>query len=231
MIWPAHALKIHSTSILMVESLETCSVGASRQSCVVTWVTRVADTNGRVSPMLSHFLAVVVWWVPLSRIWSKRFVVDARSSTRFVVQGCTIDQSRIDVDGGGCGSSDLCAWCQACLGGLWKVSCIRICHYFSDPSGFTMPHTSAHSHDTSPAPDKNVESGGKGKIVFAKTSSIMLMERGSLPDWRRHATPLKSPVTMSTCSCSITERTASNKFFPMPRFFAKWLMWSDIRVQ
>ena len=34
--------------------------GGLRKPCVVTWVTRTADANGRVSPMLPPFLAVVV---------------------------------------------------------------------------------------------------------------------------------------------------------------------------
>ena len=34
-------------------------VGGSRKPCVVTWVTRTRDADGRVSPMLPPFLAVV----------------------------------------------------------------------------------------------------------------------------------------------------------------------------
>ena len=73
--------------------------------------------------------------------------------------------------------------------------------------------------------------GGTGKLVFANPSSIMPMGRGSLPDWRRHAAPLKSPATMSTCSCNITVRTVSISFFPIPRFLTKWLVCSDIMVE
>ena len=72
---------------------------------------------------------------------------------------------------------------------------------------FKVPHTSDHSPDTPPGPHKGVETGGTGKHVLAKASSIILMGRGSLPGWRRHAAPLKSPATMSTCPCGITVRT------------------------
>ena len=108
--------------------------------------------------------------------------------------------------------------------GMVKAPCMRICHYFSEPGGFKDPQTSDHSPGTPPGPHRGVGPGGIGKHVLAKAASIILMGRGSLPGWRRHAAPLKSPATMSTCSCSITERTASNNFFPMPRFLAKLLL-------
>ena len=66
--------------------------------------------------------------------------------------------------------------------------------------------------------------GGTGKLVFANPSSIMPMGRGSLPDWRRHTAPLKSPATMPTRSCNITVRTVSINSFPIPRFLASWLL-------
>ena len=55
----------------------------------------------------------------------------------------------------------------------------------------------------------------------------MLVSRRSLPDGQRHAAPLKSPATMSTCSCSITVRTVNIHFFLIPRFLAKWLLMCD----
>ena len=97
-----------------------------------------------------------------------------------------------------------------------KAPCIRTCHSVSEPSGFKNPHTSDHSPD-----------GGIGKLVFVNAASILLMGRGSLPDWRRQAAPLKSPATMSTCSCNITVRTVSINFFPITRFLASWLLLCD----
>ena len=74
--------------------------------------------------------------------------------------------------------------------------------------------------------------GGTGRFVLAKASSIMLVSWRSLPHGRRHAAPLKSPATVSTCSCSITVRTVSNNFFPIPRFLTNWLlMCNDIVVK
>ena len=105
---------------------------------------------------------------------------------------------------------------------------MRTCHSESEPSGFKNPHTSDHSP---PGSHNGVEPGGTGTSVLTNASSIMLMVRGSLPDWRRHAAPLKSPATMSTCSCNITVRTVSSRFFPIPRFLTKWLVCSDIMVE
>ena len=39
--------------------------------------------------------------------------------------------------------------------------------------------------------------GDKGKLVWTNASSILLMDRASLPDWRRLEAPLKSPATKS----------------------------------
>ena len=104
--------------------------------------------------------------------------------------------------------------------------------FFSEPGGFKNPHTSDHPPGTAPGLHNGGGPGGTGKSVLANTSSMMLVGRGSLPDWRRQAAPLKSPATMSTCSCNITARTASSNFFPIPRFLAKWLlMCSDFMVK
>ena len=107
---------------------------------------------------------------------------------------------------------------------IGKAPCIRICHSFSEPGGFKNPQTSAHSPGTPPGVHNGVGPGGMGKLVLAKASSMMLMGRGSLPDWRRHAAPWKSPATVSTCCCNTTVRTVTGRFIPMPRFFAKWLL-------
>ena len=41
-----------------------------------------------------------------------------------------------------------------------------------------------------------------GKFLLTNASSILLMDRESLPDWGRHEAPLKSPATKSTrCWC------------------------------
>ena len=87
----------------------------------------------------------------------------------------------------------------------------------SEPSGFKNPHMSDHSP---PGRHNGVGPGGTGKSVLTNASSKMPMGRGSLPDWRRDAAPLKSPATMSTCSCNSTVRTVSVNFFPIPRFLA-----------
>ena len=105
-----------------------------------------------------------------------------------------------------------------------KAPCMRTCHSFSEPGGFKNPHTSDHAPGTPPGHHKGGEPSGISKHVLAKASSIILIGRGSLPDWRRHAAPLKSPATTSICYCSIAVRTVSNKFFPLTRFFAKWLL-------
>ena len=99
------------------------------------------------------------------------------------------------------------------LYGMGKAPCIRTCHSVSDSGGFKKPHTAAHSPGTPPGPHNGGEPGGTGRIVLANASSIMLVSRRSLPDGRRHAAPLKSPATTSTCSCSITVRTVSIKSF------------------
>ena len=83
--------------------------------------------------------------------------------------------------------------------GILKAPCMRICHSFSGPGGFKNPHTFNWHASWSP---QRVGPGGIGKHVLAKASSIILMGQGSLPDWRRHAAPLKSPTTMSTCPCT-----------------------------
>ena len=51
-----------------------------------------------------------------------------------------------------------------------------------------------------------------------------LMRRRSLPEGRRHAAPLKSPATISICSCLFTVRNVSINFFPKPSFLALWLL-------
>ena len=97
---------------------------------------------------------------------------------------------------------------------------------------FSEPHTSDHSPGTPPGHQNGEGPGGTGKFVLTNASSMMLTGRGSLFDWRRHATPLKSPATMSTCCWCITVRTASNKFFAIPCFLAYvLLMWSDIMLK
>ena len=57
----AQSLRVHSANILMAEVCVLGNVrsGGLRKPCVVTWVTRTAGANGRVSPM-PPFLAVVV---------------------------------------------------------------------------------------------------------------------------------------------------------------------------
>ena len=107
--------------------------------------------------------------------------------------------------------------------GKAKAPCMRTCHSFSEPAGFKNLHTSNHSPGTPPGLHNGVEPSGTGKSVLVNASSTILMVRGSLPSWRRHAAPLKPPATMSTCSCNITARTVRSNFFPIPRFLAKWL--------
>ena len=113
-----------------------------------------------------------------------------------------------------------------------KPPCARTCHSSSEPGGFQNPHTSDHSPGTPPGHQNGEGPGGIGKFVLTNASSMMLTGRGSLPDWRRHAAPLKTPATMSTCCWCITVRTASNKFFAIPCFLAYvLLMWSDIMLK
>ena len=83
---------------------------------------------------------------------------------------------------------------------LWRMvqaPCTRTCHSLSEPGGFKNPQISDHLRGT-PGHHKGVVLGGTVKLVLASASKIMLMGRGSLPDWRRHAAPLKSPATTST---------------------------------
>ena len=49
-------------------ALHPGNVQRLRKPCVVTWVTRSVFANGRVSPILPPFLAVVVWRVPLRQV-------------------------------------------------------------------------------------------------------------------------------------------------------------------
>ena len=85
-----------------------------------------------------------------------------------------------------------------------KAPCMRnseLPFIFGTQRFFENPHTSDHSPGTPPGPHNGVEPSGKRKFVLANASSIMLLGRGSLPDWRRHAAPKNSPATKSTCSC------------------------------
>ena len=75
---------------------------------------------------------------------------------------------------------------------------LRTCHSLSEPGGFKNPQISDHLRGTPPGHHNGVGPGGTVKLVLANASKIMLMGRGSLPDWRRHAAPLKSPATTST---------------------------------
>ena len=80
-----------------------------------------------------------------------------------------------------------------------------ICHSVSEPGGLMNTHIGPFSwfglhNERRP--------GVIGKLVMAKTTTIVLSRRCLLPDRRRHAAPLKSPATMST----------SNRFLPIPRF-------------
>ena len=68
-----------------------------------------------------------------------------------------------------------------------KAPCIRTCHSFSEPIRFKNPHTSDHSPGTPPGFHNGVGPGGNGKFVLTNASSILLMDRESLPDWWRHA--------------------------------------------
>ena len=113
-----------------------------------------------------------------------------------------------------------------------KAPCIRTCHSFSEPSGFQEPtHVRPFAWQTSSLPQKGGPPGN-GKFVLPNASSVPLMNRESLLDWRRHAAPVKSPATKSTCCWCITERTVSSKFFASPRFLARaLLMWSDVVVK
>ena len=142
-------------------------------------MTRTFHVNGHISPKLPPFFTLIVRRVPLPQTWS----------TIFVIPGCAIHQSRIDAE-----EVDPVPY------GIVKAPCMRICHSFSDPGGFMNPHTPAHSPGTSPGPHNGVGSRGIGKHVLGKASSTVLMGRCSLPSCRRHAAPLKSPATMSTCS-------------------------------
>ena len=53
---------------------------------------------------------------------------------------------------------------------------------------FSEPHTSDHSPGTPPGHQNGEGPGGTGKFVLTNASSMMLTCRGSLFDWRRHAT-------------------------------------------
>ena len=109
---------------------------------------------------------------------------------------------------------------------------MRTCHLSWESGGLIKPHTSAHSPETAPGLHKGAGLGGTGWFVSAKASSVVLMSRRSLPHGRRQAAPLKSPATKSTCNSCITVRTASDNFFPVPRFLANWLlMCNDIKVK
>ena len=63
---------------------------------------------------------------------------------------------------------------------------------------------------------KGVEPSGVGKSQSAQASSVVLMMFLLL---HRHAAPLKSPATKSTCSPSITARIVRMSFFPNTTFF------------
>ena len=88
--WPLIKLRIRSSNTLLEEarrSWKVCS-GGLRKPRVVTWMTRTFHVSGHRSPKLPPFFTVIVRRVPLPRT----------CSTIFVVPGCAINQSRIDVE-------------------------------------------------------------------------------------------------------------------------------------
>ena len=103
-----------------------------------------------------------------------------------------------------------------------NAQCKRAFHKSCDFGGTMNPHTSAHSSGI-------VGPGGIGKSVSANASSRVLVGRKLLSLHCRHAAPLKSPTTRSTCSSCKTARIVRKSFFPMPRFLAtKALMCRDM---
>ena len=93
------------------------------------------------------------------------------------------------------------------------------------PFGFRARWFQKHAYigqspGTPAGPHKGVGPGGTGRFTLANASSTMLLGRRSLPEERRHAAPLKSPATMSTCSINITVRTVRIHFLRIPRFLA-----------
>ena len=172
---------------------------------------------------LSH---VIFRRVPLPQTWS----------TTFVIPGCAIDQSYIDVEDVDPNLMVAALICYPDAGrvvGIVKAPCIRICHSFSDSRGLMNPHTSAHSPGISPGLHNGGEPRGIGKHVLAKASSIVPMGRWSLPDWRRHAARIEViRHHVNLFLKALQYGLLLKRFLPMPRFLANWLMlWRDIMVK
>ena len=177
------------------------SVGKLRKPCVVTWVTR---TRSRMVTFHRRCL--------LSLLWSLRRVPLHEFGRRDLSSRDVRSTSRVEMDPSFLMGTLAVSSRPSMPKRKVKAPCMRTCHSFFGTRRFENLHTSDHSPGTPPGPHNGVEPSGIGKFVLTNAPSIMLMGRGSLPDWRRHAVPLKS--------------------LAIPRFLAYvLLMWSDTTVK
>ena len=80
--------------------------------------------------------------------------------------------------------------------GMENAPCMRTFQYRSEPGGLRNPQTTAHLPGIDPGPHYGAGPGGVGNAQSANVSSIVLMLSLLL---HRHAVPLKSLATRSTC--------------------------------